>query len=218
MTPKAMPLLISGCRWRRSDFACSPTFVACAQVCAHLDCQSGDRAEAEKVRCVALIGAGEEYAVAVEERRLCLRAGAVGAAFEMTGEAGEGVGAAGAAAVYATGPWRVVDRAAPFGTMSPTVLRAKQVAEELVADDEERVDAQLAGLELHFVQGGVLDQLTGVARVEDAIEVLAPTQLDGFAQLFLQDMVVGNRRIVGRQAEAAGGLGARCSAGGSLQE
>ena len=99
------------------------------------------------MRRVALIGAAGALAVAAEEGVLRLRAGAVGPALRVTAEAAEGVGTAGQPALDASQLRRVADRLAIRAAAAPAVLRTEQIAEQLVADDEERVDAQAAAVE-----------------------------------------------------------------------
>src|SRR5437763_4242541 len=99
------------------------------------------------MRGVALIGAGRPRAVATHERVLRLRAGTVGPALRVTAEASERVGSARASLVNATRVRRVVRRAALLRAASPAVLRPEQVAEHLVADDEQRIVAGPVGIE-----------------------------------------------------------------------
>jgi len=165
---------------------------------AHLAGQALDRTEAEHVRRVPRVGTARALAVAAQERDLGLRPGAVGSALGVAAEAPERVGAPGRAALHATQARRPVDRVA-VGLGAPAVLRPERIAEELVADDEERVDAEGAAVEHAVGEGSVLDQLSRIARVEHAVERLATAEVDGSLELLQEDGVVGDRRGVGRK-------------------
>ncbi len=120
----------------------------------------------------------------------------------MAAEASEGVGPSGRAQVDATQSRREVDRLPVRPAAPPAVLRTEQVAEQLVAHDEERVDPEDATVERLLGECRVLDQLTGIARVEHPVEVLAAPEVDGFLELRQQDGVVRNRRLVGGEGRA----------------
>src|SRR4030095_10331956 len=95
------------------------------------------------MRSVAWIRHGGSLAVAPHERVLRLRAGSIGAALRMTAEASERVGTSGLAQMDATQAWGVADLLAVRGSSAaPAVLRTERISEQLVPDDEERVDAQ----------------------------------------------------------------------------
>jgi len=175
------------------------------EIRGHLARQQRDRSQAQEVRGVALMAAAGPLAIAEEERVLRLRAGAVGPTLRVTAEAPESVGAAGRTSVNAAEPRGEPDRLAVRAPAAPPVLRAKRVSEELVAHDEEGVDAQVAAIEGGVGERGVLDQLTGVVRVEDAVEVLAAAEIDRLAELLEQDQIVGHRGVIRGDARDPGG-------------
>ena len=83
----------------------------------------------------------------------------------------------------ATQARRVTERSAVRPAPAPPVLRTERIAEQLVTDDEERVDAEDLAVERRLRKGGVLDQLAGITRIEHAIEILAQPQVDGMFEL-----------------------------------
>ena len=174
-----------------------------AELGAHLARQRRDRTDAEEMRRIALVRARDPLAVAAEERVLGLRPGAVGSALRVTAEAPERVGAARGAAMHPPQLRREVDRLAVGTAAPPAVLRAEQVAEELVADGEERVGAERVVIEVDVGERRVLDQLARLARVEHAVEVLATAELDRLLELLAQDRVVGERAVVDVEHRAA---------------
>src|SRR5262249_13629693 len=125
------------------------------------------------LRRIALIRAAEALAVTAHEGVLGLRAGTVGAAFRVTAEAPERIRPSRLAHLDTLQPGRVAHRLAVSPTPSPAVLRTKWVAEELVADHEERIDAEHVTVESSLGERRVLDQLTRISRVEHAVEVFA---------------------------------------------
>ena len=62
---------------------------------------------------------------------------------------------------------------------------------------------QDAAVEGRIGEGGMLDQLARVARVEHAVEFLAAAELDGSLQLLGEDDIVGNREIGGPEDRGA---------------
>jgi hypothetical protein len=91
---------------------------------------------------------------------------------------------------------RVVERGAVGPARAPAVLGSKQVAEQLVADDEQRIDVEGAVLEVHLGQGRVLDELARLARVEHAVEILALAKLDRLGELGQENGIVRQRRFI----------------------
>ena len=151
------------------------------------------------MRRIALVRARGALAVAAQERVLRLRARAVGSAFRVAAEAAESVGAAGEPVLDASQARRVVDRFSIRFAAAPAVLGAEEVAEELVAHDEERIDAERSMVEIDLGERGVLDQLARVARIEDAVEVLATAQIDRVLELLCESDVVGYRNVFHRE-------------------
>ena len=120
-----------------------------------------------------------------------------GPPFEWQPKHAERVGAAGRTQVDATQARRVADCRTVGSAGAPAVLGAELVAEQLVADDEERVDAKHLAIEGRFGERGVLDQLAGIARVEHAVEVLAAAQVHGAFELLEEGDVVGDDEVGG---------------------
>src|SRR5581483_2945565 len=185
-----------------------------AELRAHLAREERDRTEAEEMRRVALIGHRAALAVAAEERVLRLRARAVRSALRVAAEAAERIGPAGRAPVHALQLRRVADRLPIGSAVSPAVLGAEEVAEELVADDEERVGGELAVVERVVVEGRVLDELAGIVRVEHAVEALALAKLDRLLELLEERRIVGDGAVVdgdaGDRRRLASGRGPCC--------
>src|SRR5262249_10276350 len=130
---------------------------------------------------------------------LRLRAGSIGAALRVTAEARERVGTSRRAEMDAAQPGGVADRLAVLTPAAPAVLRPKQISEQLVPEDEERVGVQGVAIDGRIRERGVLDQLSRVARVEHPVEVLATAEVDRLLQLLLQRDVVRDREIRGRE-------------------
>src|SRR6185369_9207230 len=103
----------------------------------------------------------------------------VRAAFRVTAEATECVRTSRLADVDTLRPRRVAGRLAVVPTPSPAVLRTERVREELVADHEQRVDAEHVAVESRLGKRGVLDQLPRISRVEHAVEVFTEAEIDG---------------------------------------
>src|SRR5262249_12613449 len=127
------------------------------QLTAHLARQTGDRTEPEHLGRIALIRSGGLLAIAAHEGVLRLRAGPVGSALRVTAEASERIRPSGRAEVDAAQPGHVGVRPALLRpSVAPAVLRPERVAEQLVADDEEALDAEHATIEGRLHKGGVL--------------------------------------------------------------
>src|SRR5262245_4893847 len=136
---------------------------------AHLARETRDRTNAEHLRRVALVCTDDPLAIPTEERVLRLRTRAVGAALRMAAEAGERVRATRCTTLDAMQLGCVADRRAVRAAAPPTVLGAKRVAEQLVANHEERVGLDVAALESGLRDGGVLDELPRLVRIEHAV-------------------------------------------------
>jgi hypothetical protein len=113
----------------------------------------------------------------------------------MAAEAAECIRSPGEALLYAAKLRREADRCAIGFARTPAVLGTEQVSEELVAHDEQCVDPERAMVEIDFGERCVLDELSGIACVEHAIEVLATPQIDRVFELFGEDTVVRDREL-----------------------
>src|SRR4030095_7678285 len=97
-------------------------------------------------------------------------------------EASERVGPARVAEIDAAPSGRGADGLALRPSAAPGALWQGGISEGLVADHEEGVDAEHVPVERGLREGGVLDQLSRIPRVEHAVEVLARAEIGGGAE------------------------------------
>jgi len=105
------------------------------QLGAHLAREQRDRSQPEQVRRISLVCSDDAFAVAAQERILCLRARPVGPALRMAAEAAERIRASSGAEMDAPKSRREVDRSAIRAAGAPAVFGAEQIREELVVFD-----------------------------------------------------------------------------------